>query len=318
LNESSIKISEVYSSFQIDDSSKEKPIKLIIYKPENRKDIIVLNHHIKTYFEELIKPQAGLDGIVEIKKGFSNLEEFVNININSENNIPMILLCSQALHIIPWELLITERYLIRSFSLQKLINNLNKIKKKKKKEIEKEKLEMKIFNFTLYLNKDEKISDESRLVWIRNILFHQLKEGRKPSFSSSYSVKYPFNTPLIGKKFNKVDTIKKRLKYIRIFDLSTINHSHEIVKSLTPKDNIFIFSYTDLLEMSESLMYLLRLHNEPTMIFIPSNHLKKVVRNICNTQLKYERGKIQRESLLETIKLTEKEFKIPICVFNPI
>jgi len=233
-----------------------------------------------------------------------------------EVQAPIILICSRGLSVIPWELLFLPDVVIRSFTYKALELELSKETTNKKNQKE-------TYTFLAGYNSGER-NQIKRKKWTKQFVFNELKLMDKPMYGSDLSFQLPFNSTLIKskRKTNKLDQFIG--KYLYMLDFQLLTSPSELVKySLYYSNLIFIFTYTELLELSETLVYLHRYHPPVTMIFIPGKHVKDVITKFCTFQHKMEKGKVLQDMknkfqlLLQIISSIETNFKIPICVVNP-
>jgi len=239
---------------------------------------------------------------------------------NAIPNSPLILLCSRALQMIPWELMLGDP-VVRYLCLKDIIDS-----RIAKREIAKYEILPKYYG-CYFSGGDRHLIpfEEKRREWL-NKEFHYLLNFRTrvPSCIRYSNIWSPFHSSLI-KYGKKITAVKKKYKYITWFDLALLVGKPSDVLQLVDQFNshfpIFLFSFSDLLEMTEPLTCLMRHRLTCTFLFIPGHKIKVVVQKLMKIHEQQTKSKMNYPNhysfLMSCISMIQTEFHIPIAVFNP-
>eukprot|EP01114_Cavostelium_apophysatum_P005299 TRINITY_DN1611_c0_g1_i1.p1 TRINITY_DN1611_c0_g1~~TRINITY_DN1611_c0_g1_i1.p1 ORF type:complete len:1238 (+),score=381.57 TRINITY_DN1611_c0_g1_i1:3322-7035(+) len=251
---------------------------------------------------------------------------------------PVSLLCSLPLQVFPWEMIAGEP-LVRYFSLQDMIKVAEQQKEAQKK-AKPEEEEMAIRYFSFYFSGGDKnlvpLEERRREIVVKE-LFHDLHVRQKlPSCIRTPTILAPFHSPLV-KYGKKITSYKRQYKYLAWFDLGALNSPRDIVRlieaqgpapgptSSSLNNAICLCSYSDLIESTEALTYLMRSRPTSTFVFVPSTKMKAVVTKLMKVQedfLKPSKKSPQPapsrfKFLMDTLNTIQLEQTAPIVVFNP-
>jgi len=117
---------------------------------------------------------------------------------------------------------------------------------------------------------------------------------------------------------------KRRDKNFMFFDYSEFNSPKDILRILENPDfgvgSIFLFSYYDMLEMSDCVNVLR--DRLPTIIFVPYQKAKIFISHLYKTQTTVIKshspgGQSNYKILISALRSVQQELSIPICLFNP-
>jgi len=237
-------------------------------------------------------------------------------------NSPLILICSRALHMVPWELMLGDP-VVRYWCLKDVTES--RIAKRSLA-----KLDVLPRYFGCYFSGGDRQLvpfEEKRREWLTKELHYGLNfRTRLPSSIRHSNICAPFHSPLI-KYGKKITAAKKKYKFITWFDLALLVGKPSDVLQLVDRTelsthlSVFIFSFADLLELSEPLICLMRHRLSCTFLFIPGHKIKLVVQKLMKLQEQFIKSKSMFSNhysyLMNSVSVIQTEFHVPIAVFNP-
>ncbi|KAL6077951.1 Tetratricopeptide repeat domain containing protein [Balamuthia mandrillaris] len=268
------------------------------------------------------KPSGGfltkqLKKLTSYDKGKGTKEETVLVTS------PMMLVCSQALQVFPWELILGQDCIMRSFSLHHFLQLETKQEDKP--------IPRYISFYNASSDKHVLQEEEEHKEWLVRRVRQSLNVPKKPVDVAVYSQKnallMPFHTPLTkqGKLLNKYRRRYKHLSFCDVSELlskpSSISHSLERNSELSDFHPICLFTYADLLDTHLMILTLLRWNKKCTMLFVPASHLKELTERLMKSyealksSSKSRTGNIYH-SLMATIHSFQEEHLIPIAIIN--
>jgi len=305
----------------------------------SRKQHTILNHQMKKYLQALTsgREKDSEQEIVDDTRNIlytlattvfhspqlllSNRDNKINNNDSLVPTNPIVLLCNKALHAFPWELIFGET-LFRSFCLVDIIN-----RRKRKIEFSKENREISPQYFTCFSSQEDRTvrgDTHQRRNVIIDDLFYKLNHQSTFEYFGEYQIAtVPMHSPLIryGKSPNHY---KRKYKYISFLDVADFeSQPSKIISILDQRANehpnrflpVFLLTFTDLLEMSDTVLCLLSYYN-CTLLFVPGGKIKQVVATLMRKHEKYKWNDPYK-LLVSTIVELEKELCIPIAKFRP-
>jgi len=170
--------------------------------------------------------------------------------------------------VIPWEIILSPNKVIIYLNLHDTISSVTS--NKSMEEITKSPFidlrKQILYTFVIGYN-NEQIKYEDRKQWTCDYIFSQLKIGKKFFYDSSINMQYPYHSNMIGSIQKE---IKKKYKYCNTYDISTLSNPRDIISIIQSVDNpAFILNYTEMLEMSETLLQITRYKKTNIINFFP-------------------------------------------------
>eukprot|EP01130_Rhizamoeba_saxonica_P005826 TRINITY_DN2309_c0_g1_i3.p1 TRINITY_DN2309_c0_g1~~TRINITY_DN2309_c0_g1_i3.p1 ORF type:complete len:875 (+),score=170.29 TRINITY_DN2309_c0_g1_i3:504-3128(+) len=360
---------EIISPFALKQHSRDNPVKLYIYTEETpnflfSNSLSLTSTSVKklaSLISTSSRSRFNSDVLNEYRKNFSPLLNTLspimkrNSSWSDEENADemtvdslLCMVCSKSLSVFPWELILDDDVLLRSFTLHDVMNgNIAPSTKKYPVSPARRNLVMKVrdkrprsgrrkgrytevdLTSTLLLGYQSECSITSRTGFTLNNVFKDLSIGGKKymTYNSNYCATFPLTNPLFGNSSKKnIDKAKRKLvekegKVIyNLYDIDNLQSPKDIYNIFCESyRGVFIFSYTDMLEMSEAIISLKKLGEKEItpIIFIPSketgNVLEKLGEKVMNDQAQWNS---RYEYLVTIFKRIEKELNIPICIYN--
>eukprot|EP01129_Flabellula_baltica_P012594 TRINITY_DN5701_c0_g1_i2.p1 TRINITY_DN5701_c0_g1~~TRINITY_DN5701_c0_g1_i2.p1 ORF type:complete len:847 (-),score=132.74 TRINITY_DN5701_c0_g1_i2:61-2601(-) len=344
-----IPLYKFFTESQISNNSQENPVKLYVHLPSDPcQDFInppsdtlveILRNMVLKYE---VNPRSHQLVIKEMKSTYHELYSVIKKLRKDTREIdhlfsPFVLVCSKEFQSLPWEFLFSSSSnAVRTFTLSSYSMTLKVTKKefklkknlrlmgKRQKSVADIKKESKDVVATLY--KFYIFYESNRNEGVERYRLQKSIDGATAQFFSKVTGseisdiairQAPQNSPFVN-QVSRVSTYKNRYKFSSFYtDSSPESLSKDIFSSDNP---CFIFSYADLFDMSEALLFLTRSSRPVTMVFAPSSLCKTVLARLCAAQkdLRYDDMSYKSEILLTTLRAIEKEYQAPICVFNPL
>ncbi len=235
---------------------------------------------------------------------------------------PLLLLCSHPLHIIPWELMFSD-LMTRAFSLQGVI----KQKQNRDRHVP--------AYFSFYSEDESKYIapiERKRKDWVFFYLRKKLGFGNyEPGMFHDALPNIPLHSPLIH--YGKRPSKSKRFKEVNFVRLSAISENPtQIITHIesflnTPQYPVFLFTLTDLIDLSEAILCILSYRPDCTLLFIAEAMIGQATELLLELQNMYTKtGQLtnSKNPTLTTYKffahcinVLHKELKIPTVVINP-
>eukprot|EP01118_Nematostelium_gracile_P001877 TRINITY_DN11941_c0_g1_i1.p1 TRINITY_DN11941_c0_g1~~TRINITY_DN11941_c0_g1_i1.p1 ORF type:complete len:308 (-),score=57.52 TRINITY_DN11941_c0_g1_i1:65-904(-) len=241
------------------------------------------------------------------------------------SKVPLSVISSLALRLFPWELMLDET-VVRYITFQDMVQHFKQQKQIKETS---DHTTTKYFSFVFSTGEKNLLTtEEERRKWIVRDLFYHLRldsENHLPSALRHPTMLSLFHSPLV--KFGKrVTVFKRKYKLINWFDLSYLETPSHLVELVAQNSlgtyPIVLMTYSDMLENSEALSYLMRALPNCTFIFIPNTKIKQVVAKLLKAQEDLLTKKKTTEQtvyqfVLSTLGGLQAEMSVPIAVFNP-
>ena len=255
----------------------------------------------------------------------------------SDPDLPLTLVCSPALQVVPWELMLDSSILVRAFSLLDVL--VTRIGRAPESPIKKESADAPVAPTPAPANNEG--DNRSRLeqeLWLasypqsraliegevvahkmvlKKMIWYRLRTVRRSELPRLPPAMWPLPSAL-----SHTSTSLMRHELVHMFECSG-----EAIRVLSLVDGVqegrrlFVFGYSDLLEMSDALAVLRS--RKPPMLFVPDAHIKHVVRTITKLHAAFmKRAKSERDlrrfdflvDLMRTLQLDER---LPVAFFNP-
>jgi len=318
-------LSDFFSSTHLE-SSESNPIEILVSSDRDTEylDGIDIDKSELRYLFALFQGKlAQLEDkdkyIQSFKQNFSFFTDVVeslhDVHKNENFVYPTVLLCSREIHYVPWELLSPP--IIRTFSkqifCQSIMDNMKPEIVEKVKP--RENYTRSLFTFVPFNNAlDSKEERFKRKEKIEGNVLSSFYYRLKPMYDGQCKSIFPFHSNANKKKLGT------KTKYVHIVDTAELDDIGDIYYILkTIRNPILVFTYLDLLELSEVVR---KLKNDPIpIIFVPRSHIRQVLSKLASVQVKGEKGKVSVHNkyllLMEKIFQIQKVEKIPIAVFNP-
>lgn len=299
-------------------------------------------------FKQLYTQKTGTLTTFGRKKSISSIPK-IDMLPNCEE--PIILLCNSFLNVIPWELLF-EACVTRAISVQYILNRM-----KKKKSLDK-----KFTQFVAFYSEDELKAiapiEQERKEWIFEDVQCKLNLRRSKTAGRIHKdlQDIPFHNPIIknGKKPTK-SSYKKKYEHVLFVELASIINSQNVTLSRILSEKIgmheypvFIFTWSDLANMSNIIHYIFLSIPDCSILFIPEMEIKKGVKYLlmlletyysqlnCTSSPQLNRDSVRTTTedglvalnssqerknlhkfLIHACKILKDEFEIPTALFFP-
>eukprot|EP00761_Pharyngomonas_kirbyi_P003918 gb/GECH01003922.1/.p1 GENE.gb/GECH01003922.1/~~gb/GECH01003922.1/.p1 ORF type:complete len:1560 (+),score=344.98 gb/GECH01003922.1/:1-4680(+) len=249
--------------------------------------------------------------------------EFESLSDVQVSDEPVLVLCSKSLQTIPWELLI-QGDVSRNFGLYWDIRNQQDFQS-----------EHTIPSYFCCFSEDDSkhISpvEQKRKDWIFKKQMHAIGKAQMPITIHESLFNLPFHTPLVryGKK---ASNYQRKYRYIHFLELgSIIGNPTELVSSIDKyleelEFPVFIFTYADLLDVSEAALQLIQYRPDCTLLFVPEAGARDAAKLLMKMQENYLRcGDLGQGAptehrykfLMSCIRKLRREEQIPVVIVNP-
>mmetsp|Transcript_10438 Transcript_10438/g.38823 ORF Transcript_10438/g.38823 Transcript_10438/m.38823 type:complete len:2245 (-) Transcript_10438:1910-8644(-) len=262
----------------------------------------------------------------------------------------LYLIVSHHLQVIPWESLFTH-FSARHFTLQGLIERrrqntslsevlgVDKANPTRNRGKSSQKNKFKPCFFMLYSEDEPRFImplERDRKAWIYSDLIYELSltpDNEKPSIVHDILPNLPLHAPVIkyGKR-PKSKSYRAVYKPINFIQLSRIaQNTHNIFTHIESYLNqhqypVFIFTFGDLVDLSECIHYLISYRRDCTLLFIPEKYIIHATKTICLMQKSFTVSNSQDVAthgnngiiLNQSIQWLRKMMHIPIAVVNPM
>ncbi|GAM25504.1 hypothetical protein SAMD00019534_086790 [Acytostelium subglobosum LB1] len=240
---------------------------------------------------------------------------------------PMIFICSKSLQVFPWELIIQD-FMVRYLTLYDLMKT-SCVDVSDPENQENGIIPTFVSCCNSSIDKTHYIDNQRKDRLLKSIFYNlyttiNTPSGRLPNDNQ------PFLSPLI-KLGVKPSVVKKKYKYLDFFDLSTSKISG-IVNFLESFDDsihfpVFIFTYHDIVDLSQLPLFILRSKPICNVLFIPYCKQKEIMSRLCkiyDVHLKQNvknatpsTRKERYQFLISAVQNLKEEFQVPIAIFNP-
>eukprot|EP01080_Neovahlkampfia_damariscottae_P008823 gene8823-772_t len=268
----------------------------------------------KSFFTSIFKQSAY--------KSLTNTGNIIDLDKQSSPKEPLLLVCSKSVSIFPWELMF-EQFSTRSLTLNHELIRSNNFKTNNRS----------IPNYFCFYSEDlEKFispAEIHRKKWILTNIENNLSISDATNTSLHENMlNIPFHSPLIRygvspKKY------KTRYPFINFVKLSLVSDNPTqiitLVDSMLGSNQypIFLFTYSDLLDLSESILILLSYRSDITMLFIPEASTIEACELLMDMQSHYLKN--QQLSKKENgtkffhycMSTLHKVLNIPVSIINP-
>ncbi|KAG2375088.1 hypothetical protein C9374_010092 [Naegleria lovaniensis] len=248
-------------------------------------------------------------------------------------NSHLILLCSRSVQALPWELMF-DHFMTRNFSLQRIISQDS---------TKNNKMRFKPQYFCFYSEDELKYIapvENERKRWIFDTVkssLHILTEEGTNSGVFHYSLpNIPLHCPIIGYG-RKPKSKSERFKFVNFVRLSSISENPtQIITHIesynSPQDfPVFVFTFADLIDLSEAIICLLNFRPDCTLLFLPEPVLSTALEFLMDMQVVYTNsGQLANSRLspsenarngyrffIHSLQLIKTVLKIPVIVINP-
>ncbi|PRP78521.1 hypothetical protein PROFUN_13578 [Planoprotostelium fungivorum] len=336
---SSRTVAQCYSQQELKECSMDNPLRLWIYfstggssTTEQTRDFlnktVFFSKPMLTYLSNIVDDVES--ETAEARKSVQNVQDalfstLIDIIPDGDPTIPVAMVISKAMALMPWELMILEP-VCRYMSVMDMRAHL----RKRSFVVKKDEVIPKFFsihNSTFEKNNAQEESDRRR--WILAENFKRLYVKRKtPSCQKVHHQVVPFHTPLV-KLGRRVSAYKRPYKLIQWIDVSSISQPAEIVPLFKNIDmsppSVMLFTFADLLEFNDTLQYLIRSRLECTYLFIPASKMKVVTTKLMKVAEDYLKTKEKARSVMEpqqwlmnTVSSIQNELNIPIAIMCPM
>lgn len=241
---------------------------------------------------------------------------------------PLSIICSKYMHAIPWELFLPTDTILRYFALEDAAGRPTRLAMKHSTS---RKLRKKV-TFSMvqcfYSQSFRNIQQQEavRKSWVLQNVNNSLNlttERYVADYNGDNSPIFPFHTPLISHP-KRITHYRSKYKHIQFVDLwSFVMDPAGILTTLDGMETpILLLSYSDLLEMSSTLLTLSRAKKTPTFVFIPESHIKEFCAKLGKRQalaLKTEFANTEDayQFLMNLVLAVSKELAVPVAVFHP-
>lgn len=268
-----------------------------------------------------------------------NLKKMTPSILQSLTTKPLYLIISHHLQMIPWESLFTQ-FATRYFTLQSVIERKRQnislseaIGIDTANPTHSESLKSKPCFFMFYSEDESQFImplERDRKSWIYDDLIHELNlfpNKEKPCIVHDILPNLPLHAPVIkyGKK-PKSKSYRQCYKPINFIQLSRIaQNTHNIFTHIESHLNqnqfpVFIFSFGDLIDLSECIHYLFAHRKDCAHIFIPEKYMIYAVKTLCNIQKSFTNSDSEHVFsgfvLNQSIQWLRKMLHIPIISVN--
>nr|CAG4719130.1 unnamed protein product [Naegleria fowleri] len=248
-------------------------------------------------------------------------------------NSHLILLCSRSVQALPWELMF-EHFMTRNFSLQRIISQDN---------TKNNKMRFKPQYFCFYSEDELKYIapvENERKKWIfdtvKSSLYIHTEEGTNSGVFHYSLPNIPLHCPIIGYG-RKPKSKSERFKFVNFVRLSSISENPtQIITHIesynSPQDfPVFVFTFADLIDLSEAIICLLNFRPDCTLLFLPEPVLSTALEFLMDMQVVYTNsGQLANSRLspsenarngyrffIHSLQLIKTMLKIPVIVINP-
>ncbi|EGC34039.1 hypothetical protein DICPUDRAFT_153830 [Dictyostelium purpureum] len=244
---------------------------------------------------------------------------------------PLLFICSKSLQIFPWELILPE-FTVRFKSLFDILKS-NYISISSNEESENQCPATPLFISCCYSQMDKAQNTDAikKDYSLKSTLYSLYTTPLKPAGNRIVHSNHPYHSALI-KIGTKPSIIKKKYKYLEFFDLSTPinNHITKLIDEINNNNQFYpivVFTYNDLVDLSQIPILLLKIKPISYVLFIPfakqkeimnrffklyDNHLKQTSKGTPTTTRKE-----RYQFLVSAIQTIKEEFYTPIVFYNP-
>lgn len=288
----------------------------------------LLTMDAKVYWKSFLGELSGEERMVKIA---ARAPDAVPNDMGSGGIVsrtPLSLICSKYMHAIPWELFLPTDTILRYFALEDAAGRPTRLAMKHSTS---RKLRKKV-NFSMvqcfYSQSFRNIQQQEavRKSWVLQNVNNSLNlttERYVADYNGDNSPIFPFHTPLISHP-KRITHYRSKYKHIQFIDLwSFVMDPAGILTNLDGMETpVLLLSYSDLLEMSSTLLTLSRAKKTPTFVFIPESHIKEFCAKLGKRQalaLKTEFANTEDayQFLMNLVLAVSKELAVPVAVFHP-
>jgi len=241
------------------------------------------------------------------------------VDIGQATDQPVLLVCSSALQILPWESLMEEA-VVRSATL------CNALHREKYRRLvlgqSGSDLQPSFLSFSYASSAADRaaqgVEDDRRKAAAENALALLRVTPLPQAAHYALPMTLPFQSPVRKKKAftrNFLSVPESKLE-------NTPAHVVEILEG-QPETNfhVFLLSYADLVEMNSTTTYLLSCACNCCLVFAPRSHMKTVVQRLLKLQVPPPAGgdspnEARYHQLISAVQLLQRELLIPIAIFN--
>eukprot|EP01105_Mastigella_eilhardi_P012008 TRINITY_DN2763_c0_g1_i4.p1 TRINITY_DN2763_c0_g1~~TRINITY_DN2763_c0_g1_i4.p1 ORF type:complete len:2232 (-),score=562.22 TRINITY_DN2763_c0_g1_i4:75-6770(-) len=242
---------------------------------------------------------------------------------------PTVIVSSKNLQIIPWELVIGDT-VVRYFSLYDIIRRLQ-LQAQPQSEQQPKQLQPSYFMcFHSQMERELAPFEDARREYLVRHVFHALRFSPKaPSLNRRCASIAPFHSPLVehGKR---IASVKRRFKYFSFFDMRYLTTTpgellHFVDRlSIANAFPVLVLTYADLLDLSDTIMYICRKRYTCSLVFVPASRMEFVVNKLIKLHESYYRQQQTNTDmrsgyqwLMSLVYCIIKEYGVPIVVYNP-
>ncbi|KAL9658577.1 hypothetical protein ABK040_006114 [Willaertia magna] len=262
---------------------------------------------------------------------YSGLPKLIDLPITEA---PIMLLCSRSVQCLPWEIMF-DHFVVRNFSLQSIVS---------RRTLKASKTRFKPQYFCFYSEDEAKFIEPietTRKKWIFNSVKRNLYlfESCADGIIHDNQPNLPLHIPLLqyGRKPPKKPSKTESLKYLNFVKLSVVSENPtQIITHIESFNSsqdfpVFIFTFSDLIDLSDAIICLLNFRPDCTLLFIPESLMSTAVEFLMDMQTVYTTsGQLANPKLgssennrngyrlfIHSIDLLRKQLKIPVAVINP-
>jgi tetratricopeptide (TPR) repeat protein len=283
----------------------------------------LLSADIKTYWKAFC---GELDDRSKIPQRVLDAQDTGSGGIVSR--CPLSIICSKYMHVIPWELFLPTESVLRYFALEDAAGRHTRmpVKHSTSRKIKKK---VNLSFLQCYYSQSFRNIQQQEIIrksWIlQNVNNHlNLTNDRfAADYSGDNSPIFPFHASTVTNP-RRIAHYRSKYKHITFIDLwHYVMNPQEIIHIADHVDTpVLILSYADLLEMSTSLLNIVRSKRTPTFVFVPEAHLKEVTIRLGkrhSSAIKQEDANTEDgyQFLMNLVLSVSKELSVPIVVINP-
>ena len=220
---------------------------------------------------------------------FSSAKKFPDITGLQVPEMPLVLLCNKSMRFIPWELMF-DALLTRAFSLMSVVQRTSAESTPSRRSTSNWRIPKFFSCYAGTCNSDgkglaaEEQHRKETLVSSMLHALHHMNEVPSPNLSNT-----PFHTPLV--KFGRsASSYRKKYKFVRLLDMTPFAESPlSVVSTLDSNMDsfslpVFLFSWGDMLEISDVMISLSTYLPECVLVFLPESRTKEAVTFMMKAQ----------------------------------
>eukprot|EP01127_Copromyxa_protea_P012133 TRINITY_DN3125_c0_g1_i1.p1 TRINITY_DN3125_c0_g1~~TRINITY_DN3125_c0_g1_i1.p1 ORF type:complete len:1648 (+),score=383.22 TRINITY_DN3125_c0_g1_i1:141-4946(+) len=238
---------------------------------------------------------------------------------------PLYIISCQTLQILPWELLTCNLYknTIRHFTVRDLINASAPLPPVLPRTVGlKKNTDLGLLHPVYRIPPDTEVSRNTET--IRNALWNLYIDKTSEWPRHRTATPFPLPSPLVPNG-SRVQHYKNKFKLINFVDFSEFVTPQHVTTLLDNANSfapaIFLFSYADMVEMSDTLIAIRKKEPISTMIFVANAEMKKFIiallKSIKKTKVSTSRTYSWFPHLISSLGYLQSQLLSPIILFNP-